>query len=225
MMHPARTTRPKRCVGGKSESVTKGRANIGIRCPPRKADWEFGETVCSNKLVDQRSCRRGCTAMLVQGCASIPDKLLPQSRIAQQIGNSMSQLSRRMDVDCSAANSEAQWPMMRTEGSFTKAPGVVPRPVLSISQRGMTRMGETVFVPTRCTLMRCGMSEPVTKTVCSVTFSFPSWLPLTGVSASEALVAIRTVTPAAITLFTTQNTPARSRLQIVKESRTEHEKE
>jgi len=119
----------------------------------------------------------------------------------------------------------AQWPMMRTEGSFTKAPGVVPRPVLSISQRGMTRMGETVFVPTRCTLMRCGMSEPVTKTVCSVTFSFPSWLPLTGVSASEALVAIRTVTPAAITLFTTQNTPARSRLQIVKESRTEHEKE
>ena len=86
-------------------------------------------------------------------------------------------------------------------------------------------MGETVFVPTRCTLMRCGMSEPVTKTVCSVTFSFPSWLPLTGVSASEALVAIRTVTPAAITLFTTQNTPARSRLQIVKESRTEHEKD
>src|SRR6266550_6509885 len=119
----------------------------------------------------------------------------------------------------------AQWPMMRTEGSFTKAPGVVPRPVLSISQRGMTRMGETVFVPTRCTLMRCGMSEPVTKTVCSVTFSFPSWLPFTGVSASEALVAIRTETPAAITLFTTQNTPARSRLQIVKESRTEHEKE
>ena len=225
MRHPARTTRPKRSVDGKSESVTKGRANIGIRSPSRKADWEFGEIVCSNKLVDQRSCRRGCTAMLVQGCASIPDKLLPQSRIAQQIGNSMSQLSCRMDVDCSAANSEAQWPMMRTEGSFTKAPGVVPRPVLSISQRGMTRMGETVFVPTRCTLMRCGMSEPVTKTVCSVTFSFPSWLPLTGVSASEALVAIRTVTPAAITLFTTQNTPARSRLQIVKESRTEHEKE
>ena len=100
--------------------------------------------------------------------------------------------------------------MMRTEGSFTKAPGVVPRPVLSISQRGMTRMGETVFVPTRCTLMRCGMSEPVTKTVCSVTFSFRSWLPLTGVSASEALAAIRAVTPATITLFTPQNTPAGS---------------
>ena len=115
--------------------------------------------------------------------------------------------------------------MMRTEGSFTKAPGVVPRPVASISQRSIMRMGETVFVPTRCTLMRCGMSEPVTKTVCSVTFSLRSWLPLTGVSASDALAAIRTVTPAAITLFTTQNTPARSRLQIVKESRTEHEKE
>ena len=115
--------------------------------------------------------------------------------------------------------------MMRTEGSFTKAPAVVPRPVASISQRSITRMGETVFVPTRCTLMRCGMSEPVTKTVCSVTFSLRSWLPLTGVSASEALAAIRAVTPATITLFTTQNTPARSRLQIVKENRTEHEKE
>src|SRR5437763_14062147 len=80
MVHPARTTRPKRCVGGKSESVTKGRGNIGIRCPPRKADWEFGETVCSTKLVNQRSCRRGCTAMLVQGSASISDKLLPQSK-------------------------------------------------------------------------------------------------------------------------------------------------
>src|SRR6266513_1260798 len=113
--------------------------------------------------------------------------------------------------------------MMRTEGSFTKAPAVVPRPVASISQRSMTRMGETVFVPTRRTLMRCGMSEPVTKTVCSITFSFCSGLTLTGVSASAALVATRTVTPAAITLFTTQNTPAGPALQIVKESRTERE--
>ncbi len=64
MRHSARTTRPKRCVGGKSESVTKGRASIGIRCPPRKPDWELGETVCSNKLADLRSCRRGCTATL-----------------------------------------------------------------------------------------------------------------------------------------------------------------
>ena len=115
--------------------------------------------------------------------------------------------------------------MMRTEGSFTKAPAVVPRPVASISQRSITRMGETVFVPTRCTLMRCGMSEPVTKTVCSVTFSFRSWLPLTGVSASEALAAIRAVTPAAIALFTTQKYTRWLALQIVKQSRTEHEKE
>ena len=225
MMHPASTTRPKRCVSGKSESVTKGRANIGIRCPPPKADWEFGETVCSNKLVDQRSCRRGCIAMLVQGFASISDKLLPQSRIAQQIGDSMSKLSGRIDLDLFRCRLGAQWPMMRTEGSFTKAPAVVPRPVASISQRSMTRIGETVFVPTRCTLMRCGMSEPVTKTVCSTTCSFRSWLPLTGGSANAAVVAIRAVTPATITLFTTQNTPARSRLQIVKQSRTEHAKE
>ncbi len=86
-------------------------------------------------------------------------------------------------------------------------------------------MGETVFVPTRCTLMRCGMSEPVTKTVCSVTFSFGCGLPLTGVSASAALAATRTVTPAAITLFTTKNTPAGLALQIAKRSRTQHEQE
>ena len=58
-----------------------------------------------------------------------PARTTRPKSIAQQIGNSMSQLSRRIDLDCSAANSEAQWPMMRTEGSFTKAPGVVPRPV------------------------------------------------------------------------------------------------
>jgi hypothetical protein len=100
---------------------------------------------------------------------------------------------------------------MRTEGSFTKAPAVVPRPVASISQRSMTRTGDTVVVPTRRTLIRCGMSEPVTKTVRSITFSFRSGLALTGVSASKALAAIRIVTPAVITLFTPQNTPARSR--------------
>jgi len=225
MVHPARTTRPKRCVGGKSESVTKGRGNIGIRCPPRKADWEFGETVCSTKLVNQRSCRRGCTAMLVQGFASISHKVLPQSRIAQQIRDSMSQLSRRIDFDCSAANSAAQCPMIRTEGSFTKAPAVVPRPVASISQRSIMRRGETVFVPARCTLMRCGMSEPVTKTVCSTTCSFRSGLPLTGGSANAAVVAIRAVTPATITLFTTQRYTRWLALQIVTESWTEHEKE
>ena len=95
--------------------------------------------------------------------------------------------------------------------------GRCPTPCASISQRSMMRMGETVFVPTRCTLMRCGMSEPVTKTVFSVTFSFRSWLPLTGVSASEALVAIRTETPAAITLFTTQKYTRWLALQIVKQ--------
>jgi len=115
--------------------------------------------------------------------------------------------------------------MMRTEGSFTKAPAVVPRPVASISQRGMTRIGETVVVPTRYTLMRCGMSEPVTKTVCSVTFSFRFWLVLTGVSANEALAAMRTVTPAAIAFFTTQKYTRWLALQIVKQSRTEREKE
>jgi hypothetical protein len=138
--------------------------------------------------------------------------------IAQQIGDSVSQLSRRIDLDCSTANSEAQWPMMRTEGSFTKAPAVVPRPVASISQRSIMRRGETVFVPTRCTLMRCGMSEPVTKTVCSVNFSFRSWLLWTGVSAS-APVAIRAVTAAAITLFTTQTTPAGSRCKSPDQTR------
>src|SRR5206468_348657 len=126
---------------------------------------------------------------------------------------------------CSAANSAAQCPMIRTEGSFTKAPAVVPRPVASISQRSIMRRGETVFVPTRCTLMRCGMSEPVTKTVCSTTCSFRSGLPLTGGSANAAVVAIRAVTPATITLFTTQRYTRWLALQIVTESWTEHEKE
>ncbi|PYK90102.1 MAG: hypothetical protein DME40_08945 [Verrucomicrobia bacterium] len=89
----------------------------------------------------------------------------------------------------------------------------------------MTRIGETVVVPTRYTLMRCGMSEPVTKTVCSVTFSFRFWLVLTGVSANEALAAMRTVTPAAIAFFTTQKYTRWLALQIVKQSRTEREKE
>lgn len=109
--------------------------------------------------------------------------------------------------------------MMRTEGSFTKAPAVVPRPVASISQRSIMRRGETVFVPTRCTLMRCGMSEPVTKTVCSVNFSLRSGLTLTGGSASAALAAISAVTPATITLFTPQNTPASSRCKSLDRTR------
>jgi hypothetical protein len=96
MMYPARTTRPKRCVDEKSESVTKGRANIGVRCPPPKADWNLAKpSVQISSLIS--AALGGSTAMLVQGSASISDKLLPQSRIAQQIGNSMSQLSRRID--------------------------------------------------------------------------------------------------------------------------------
>jgi hypothetical protein len=101
-MHPARTTRPKGCVGGKSESVTKGRGNIGIRCPPREADWEFGETVCSNSslisaavgVVAPRCWSKAPRAFLTSFCRN--------PRIAQQIGDSVSQLSRRIDLDCSA---------------------------------------------------------------------------------------------------------------------------
>src|SRR5438045_2971695 len=48
----------------------------------------------------------------------------------------------------------------------------------------MTRIGETVVVPTRRTWIRCGMSEPVTKTSCSETFSFCFEVWLAGVSAS-----------------------------------------
>jgi hypothetical protein len=48
---------------------------------------------------------------------------------------------------------------------------------------------------------------------------------LTGVSASEALAAIRAVTPATITLFTTQKYTRWLALQIVKQSQTEHERQ
>src|SRR5437763_11715349 len=48
----------------------------------------------------------------------------------------------------------------------------------------MTRIGETVVVPTRRTWIRCGMSEPVTKTSCSETFSFCFEVWRAGVSAS-----------------------------------------
>ena len=53
---------------------------------------------------------------------------------------------------------------MRTDGSLIKAPGVVCRPVQSISWRSMIRIGETVVVPIGCSLTRCGISEPVMKT-------------------------------------------------------------
>jgi hypothetical protein len=57
-----------------------------------------------------------------------------------------------------------QWPIIRTEGSAIKTPRVVRRPVASISRRSMIRIGETVVVPIRFSLIRCGISEPVTKT-------------------------------------------------------------
>src|SRR5437762_12763940 len=97
IIHPASTTRPKPASAENQRASQKAGAisELGVLHPRQIGN--LGETVCSNKLVDQRSCRRGCTAMLVQGFASISDKLLPQSRIAQQIGDSMSQLGRRID--------------------------------------------------------------------------------------------------------------------------------
>jgi hypothetical protein len=41
---------------------------------------------------------------------------------------------------------EDQCPITRTDGSLIKAPGVVSRPVPSISRRSMIRTGETVVV-------------------------------------------------------------------------------
>jgi len=73
-----------------------------------------------------------------------------------------------------------QCPITRTEGSLTKAPGVVTRPAQSISWRSIIRTGESVFVPIGSSLIRCGISEPVTKTVRSSTFClcFGAWLPV-----------------------------------------------
>src|SRR5207249_622531 len=46
------------------------------------------------------------------------------------------------------------------------------------SWRSIIRSGETVVVPIGCSLIRCGISEPVTKTVRSSTFClcFGAWL-------------------------------------------------
>ena len=67
-------------------------------------------------------------------------------------------------VDCKRRG-RFQWPITRTDGSLTNAPGVVNRPVLSISCRSITRRGDSEVVPMRRTFTRCGISEPVTKTV------------------------------------------------------------
>src|SRR4051812_10344848 len=97
---------------------------------------------------------------------------------------------------------------MRTDGSLIKAPGVVGRPVQSISRRSMTRTGETAVVPIGCTLTRCGMSEPVMKTARSSTFWLYFEVCLTFGSASKVpantLVATRIVTLGDINVFTKQ---------------------
>src|SRR5262249_440573 len=98
---------------------------------------------------------------------------------------------------------------MRTEGSLTKAPGVVGRPVQSISWRSMIRIGETVFVPIGSSLIRCGMREPVTKTVRSSTFwlYFDAGLTLGSASAVPASMLLANTIAAvfATGVFTKQN--------------------
>src|SRR5437867_2597061 len=101
---------------------------------------------------------------------------------------------------------------MRTDGSLIKAPGVVCRPVLSISWRSIIRTGESVFVPIGCSLTRCGISEPVTKTARSSTFwlRFGACSTLGSASTVPAnqLVATRIATLEDIEVFTTEPTPS-----------------
>ena len=115
--------------------------------------------------------------------------------------------------------------MMRTEGSFTKAPAVVPRPggidfPTSNHAKGRNRFCAYALHFDTLWDERTGDENRLL----SHFFLFPP-APLTGVSASEAPVAIRAVTAATITLFTTQKYTRWLALQIVKQSRTEHEKE
>src|SRR6266513_2561256 len=101
---------------------------------------------------------------------------------------------------------------MRTDGSLMKAPGVVCRPIQSISWRSTIRSGETVFVPIGSSLTRCGISEPVTKTVCSSTFCLRFGACSTLGSASTVpanqLVATRIATLEDIEVLTTEPTPS-----------------
>src|SRR5207244_10159685 len=73
----------------------------------------------------------------------------------------------------------------------------------------MTRTGETVVVPIGCTLMRCGMSEPVMKTARSSTFWLCFEVCLTFGSASTVpanmLAATRIVTLEYISVLTIKN--------------------
>src|SRR5437773_8949863 len=109
---------------------------------------------------------------------------------------------------------------MRTEGSLTKAPAVVCRPVQSISWRSIIRSGETVVVPIGCSLIRCGISEPVTKTVRSSTFCLRFGACLTLGSArtvpANKLVVMRIVELFAIGIFTEQKLhPGSCGVQII----------
>src|SRR5947208_609963 len=101
-----------------------------------------------------------------------------------------------------------------------KAPGVVCRPIQSISWRSMIRTGETVFVPIGCSLTRCGISEPVTKTVRSSTFClrFEACSTLGSASTVPAnkLVAMRIAALFAIGIFTEQKLhPGSCGVQII----------
>src|SRR6266478_1625740 len=77
----------------------------------------------------------------------------------------------------------------------------------------MIRTGETVLVPIGSSLTRCGISEPVTKTVRSSTFClrFEAWLTFGSASIVPAntLAAMRVAAPEDITVFTREATPAR----------------
>ena len=108
---------------------------------------------------------------------------------------------------------------MRTDGSLIKTPGVVCRPVQSISWRSMNRIGETVVVPIGCSLTRCGISEPVMKIARSSTFCLRSevWLVVGSASAVPAsmLAATRVTTFEDIRTFTNKTTPGKVRWQII----------
>jgi hypothetical protein len=113
-----------------------------------------------------------------------------------------------------------QCPITRTDGSLTKAPGVVNRPVQSISRRSMIRTGETVVVPIGCSFMRCGISEPVTKTVRSSTVCLRFGACLTLGSAdivpANMLAAMRIAALFAIGIFTTNKLhPGSCGVQII----------
>jgi hypothetical protein len=101
---------------------------------------------------------------------------------------------------------------MRSEGSLTKAPTVVNRPVPSISRRSMIRTGEVVVVPTGWRRRRCGMSEPVTKTVTSFGCSRRTVISLTGLPPSSVppnvVMARRTIALGDNFVFTSNTTPA-----------------